>query len=393
MRAIRRFGRSVRLNLRPVVGKNPLLFLLILAQMTLLFWSVDQSLSYALQNYDYVSTYFEQTGQPMAALVLNNQYIHLQDQPGTSEDIWQEIAQAGGRTPLGVQGGGTLTSDDEDATDVYFYSPDLLAVERPVQAGRWLNAGDGQTGGCVVSAELAARYPVGSTLSYEIGVQDKEAGGGWRMETLTYQVVGVLAAGEVPMNTGGVDGTGSMSMMLFLQNDRPFVIIPQEDNLPFAGLTMWFSLGDCPAEELGRRLAGYGEVYTPEQLVENYRRDALESVFLESPRMLLLLLFSLLMVVSVMVMSFGGNRRYWSVLYLLGQSQHSLTGSVCAIYALTVCLALALSRLALWWGGSVSISVARRSVSGLVLLSIVCISFVVVAFFRHSPMKLFYDNR
>ena len=96
---LKRFVNSLRLCLRPVVGRHLLLFLLILFQMTLLFVSVDQSISGALAHYDYVGHFFDLTEDNFVALSLNNAAVQQARAPEGSRELCQKIAAACGETP------------------------------------------------------------------------------------------------------------------------------------------------------------------------------------------------------------------------------------------------------------------------------------------------------
>jgi len=403
VRSLKRFGRCLVLTLRPLVGKNWLLFLLILLQMTMLFHSIDRGVSGALMQFDYISSFFDLTEERFVALSLNTGNANRVMDSASSMQLWREISAACGETPLVAMEGGNVIGEGVQPESI-LYSPELFGIRRPVSEGRWLTAEDAGTFGCVVSADLASAYPLGSTVTCRMLAGDWGQGedGGWLMDTREYRVVGVLASGEVPLTGSYQDGSFSMSSMLDAGHNQGFIIFPAQFNRYFAGVTMWFRT-DRPAEELQERLSSFGTVITQEDLVGRYRANALKAVFADTPYMSATLVISLLLVICIMVLSFGGNRRYWSVLYLLGQSRRMMAGCIAVVYSAAILLAFGLYRIWLavpelnWeaaYGGVLpSISVAHWTVIGLAAVSVLCINGAVLLFFRHSPMTLFTENK
>ena len=390
MKALYRFAKCLRLNLRPLVLKNPLLSLLILLQMSLLFYSVENTISYELKHYDYVGHYFEQTASPYLALSLNNAAAKRVSSLDGAHALWEELAAQSGERPLGAFWGNPPS--ENPAVRAYEYAPELFGIVRPVQDGRWLTPADAEEHGCVVSADLAAEYPVGSTVSHTVTVGDYTYGDGWAQETYDYRVVGVLAEGEYPLTSTFQDGSASLSTLIDFSNDRSFILFPADYRYGFAGLTVWFQT-DRPAAAMRECLRDYGTLYTQDELVRNYQQARLRALFWESPRMGALLVLSLVLMLGGMVMSFGRHRREWTVLYLLGQSQRLLTGCIAVIYFSVILLAFILARLWIALSHTLSVSVAREVSVGVMGLAMLCTVGVVAAFFRHSPMELFSENK
>lgn len=352
-----------------------------------------------MSDYDYVGQYFDRTKPTYAALLLKDGHINTLSSIKGQEELYTKISNACAEKPLCSLSEISLADDSGDYIgEIYAYSPELLGIVPHMQQGRWLTDESADAYSCVVSALLAEQYPIGSVIVQTTEEYEFELGE-WQEKTLEYQVVGILEETERPLNSTFQNGTMALDSLLPLYDTTPFVIVPAEPDRHRVGLTMWFRT-DRPVEELQECLQQYGTVVSQTQLVRNYQKNCLETVFLQTPYTLFLLFLSLIIAVSIIVINFGSNRQRYAIMCLLGQSQRMLTGCTICIYTLTLLLAYALSRLCIHFafpyslvGNVISISVAHWTVGGILLLSIFCINSVVAIFFHHSPMKLFTENK
>ncbi len=380
---MRRFLKCLRLNARHTVKRQWSLFLALLFLLTLITYAVDLTVGLSLEHYDYVDRYFDRTEKPYVALVLNSRYGMVY-----SEELWQELYDACGERPLTA----LFIQGHEGGVSLCEYDPDLLGIVPALQSGRWLTPADADENAlaCVVSSGLATAYPLGSAFLHPTYVKDESTPDGWREITLSYQVVGILDEGEHPMTGNLTRDPLALDSFVDLMYNGNFVVMTAP--ISYSTATMWFQT-DVPAEEMQTRLQKYGTVMSTEQLVTAYTDDAIRSIFVDGEIVPYLLLMAILITISTAVIHFGRTRRDYAIMYLLGQSRRMLIATTVTLYGLTVAISVPLGVLWSFWQHGVAVSVARWCVIGIAAVSILCISAVIVGFFRRSPMQLFTENR
>lgn len=380
---MRRFFKCLRLNARHTVKRQWPLFLALLFLLTLISYAVDLTVGLSLEHYDYVDRYFDRTEKPYVALVLNSRYGMIY-----SEELWQELYDACGERPL------ISSFIQEYEGDIAFceYDPGLLGIVPALQSGRWLTPADADENAlaCVVSSGLATAYPLGSAFLHPTYVKDESTPDGWREITLSYQVVGILDEGERPMTGNLTRDPLALDSFVDLMYNGNFVVMTAP--ISYSTATMWFQT-DVPAEEMQTRLQKYGTVMSTEQLTNAYTDEAIRSIFVGGEVVPYLLLMAILITISTAVIHFGRTRRDYAIMYLLGQSRRMLTATTVTLYGLTVAVGVPLGVLWSFLQHGVAISVARWCVIGIAAVSMLCISAVIVCFFRRSPMQLFTENR
>lgn len=380
---MRRFLKCLWLNTRHTVKKQWHLFLALLFLLTVLMYSVEGTMAWAFQYYDYIDHYFDRTEKPYVGFVLSGKYRTLNSQETPA--LRRELEEACGARPLSVR-----EVFQEDGCSVLAYPPDLLGIVPAMQSGRWLTAQDANDLTCVVSAGLAKQYPIGSTVSCPRYTDDPAAPNGGYETLLTFRVVGILAEGEKPFINHFLTTPFGLDSFVNLKAPDTFIILPYED--PVTPVTMWFQT-DTPIETLREQLAPYGTVYTSDELVERYKVGTFGKLFGDSEIQFYLLCMAVLITVSTAVIHFGRSRREYAVMYLLGQSRRMLTATTVTLYCLTVALSATIGHLWLLAEGTPPVSVAQWSVAAVAVLAALCISAVVYFFFRRSPMQLFTENR
>ncbi len=380
---MKRFIKCLRLNVRQIVKKQFLLFLILLGLLAMLFYGVQQSISFSMTHYDYVDRFFDRTQENYYGLVLNSRYNSYACSFQLYRPLWQELYDVCGAVPLSP-----TTYWSSDNLESFTYPQEVLDIVPAMREGRWLTAEDALLHNCVVSTAAAQQHPIGSVITENFGE-------GVAVDYVEFHVVGVLDEGEKPFESGATYDPYCLSS--FVQLDREdaaaFAVIPVEaSRFKKLGTSMWFRT-DKPFEEMQELLKPYGTLFTMEQLVSIYKHDCIKGIFSSSPIYVILLAVSLIATVSVMVINFGRNRRQYAVMYLLGQSGGMLMACAMVIYIGTVLAAFGLAALYVLLTATVSVSVAWWIAAGVAALAMLILSAVVWAFFRKSPMQLFTDSK